>query len=600
MSSLSILARLLLLSFLVNLSSAASNVTISSVSGCNGRSGFSNATGCAPGVQLSIAGTNFHTLNFHSGAAVAVGSSTYWTCDSVVVVSSQQLTCTLPYVQMAGSAFLPVFIFNQSNGFEYTSRSVGLQYAGVPLQLTIVSGCGWTSPYGVVYGCNGNAASSNLTLQINRIDALPSDWELAVGKSANSVKGSTCSTVGPLTVKCTLPPSMPEFLKDSIVSIWLQTSNKTALTHRVSGVVYATAPTITDVTGCCVSDSQNGYTTGCTTSSPVFTVTGSGFARAWDGGAPTESPIHVASGSGYAWGCDVASYDEWTMVCASLSPAMQYDFSQEYLGLSVSAGNLTSNSWGVQIYLNTSMRIIPACPERDSSSSTASASLAPQITWIGGSSCQGGSDGGGGLLSCSTSGQTVLTIVGSGFLGPQYGDSLVQLVSQCSLMVYSCGASSTSDTSVTCMNILPSLSSYDSGCTFLLTVTTGYGASNSWALQLTGSGYVPSTPSASSSKIAGMNPLAFIIVISIASLVVLSLLVLAVLSCCCGVSLAALACCRAASDSPVSAPLLIEPPPAAAYAVPSSSSYPSSSRFGLSLPPNPLNYPAVHPRNGGY
>ena len=595
MSPLSVLTRLVILSTLATLTFAAApaaNVTITSVYGCGGQSGFSNATGCAPGMTLSIVGSNFHSLRFGSEQAVIAVGSTYWTCDDVVALP-QLLTCTLPYVQMAGSAFMPVFIYNQSTGFEYTTRSVGVQYG---LTLDLVGGCGWTSDDGIVYGCS-QMGGSNITLQVSRIDQLPPDWELAVASANFTVKGSRCSTTAPSTIVCPLPYKPPTTSSGYVLPIWLQTSTKSALTSPAFGVVYAGTPTVASVTGCCFTDWENGNSYGCGVYSPMLTVTGSGFAQAWDGGAPLNSPIVVAGGdSGLAYQCIVSSYDEWSLVCAYLSPSIFYQDSAEVLQLSVQIDTFTSsNTWGVQF--NTTS---DACGDSSSGSSGGGdAGLAPQITWVGGSNCQGGYDGTTAI--CSTASLSLFTIIGSGFDAPSSG--WLVSVSSSNQLSYYCGTNELTNTSVVCETLQPQLASQDDNSPLQVTLTTVYGDSNQWPVQISDDGpYVPVQPPSSSTAIAGMSFVTFIVVLTIGSVVLISVLLLIVLSCCCGVSVAALLCCRrAASSSSVNAPLLVVEPPAAAAAAAASSSYAvPSSRFGLSLPPNPHNYPAVPGRSRGY
>ena len=241
-----------------------------------------------------------------------------------------------------------------------------------------------------------------------------------------------------------------------------------------------------------------------------------------------------------------------------------------------------------------------------SSSSSSSAAPVPHISSIFGGYCSSMSSS--GLTSgCTTNSPTLFTIYGKGFNAPS-NSQLVQLLSSTTRLLYYCGTSQITDSAIVCMDMMPALPTRDSNALYQVNVVNVNGQSNSWWVEINNDGpYGPDSPS-SDTSIAGMNFVTFIAVISTVGVLAVVLLSLAVLKCCCGVSPSSLCCRSRATRSTTyssvavpagSAALLVSPPPA--YAVDAVLPYASSSsRFGLSLPPNPSNYPAVSVRDGGY
>ena len=514
-------AHLLVLATFVSLACAASvsvtHLGITSLQGCSGRSGLTNVTGCAAGMTLMLTGFGFDLVDYDTEAAVGIGS-VYDTC-TVLSASSFFINCTLPDVPLAGSAFFSVFIFNRSSGVSYTDLSwVGLQYlssyacsstsspsllsssssrgTGGRVQVVsvqMVSGCGWMDPSSsTVYGCNGDVrlAASSVTLRIDRLAALPADWELAVYSSNNSVKGSDACSESQTTMVCTLP-YLPRAVWGAVVDLWLQDSYKRMLSSSSLRVSYAAAPIITFVTGCCSIDMAGQATYGCGLPSPMLTVVGSGFARAFNGGEPALSPIVVESATSIHQ-CVVSSHTEWSLECAYLVPAITDD-NAELLQLTVVTGQNISNSWRVQINSGNSTCSSPKPP--------------PRITSVYGSNCN--NYNAGTLTSgCSTNSATLFTITGSGFSVPSDNGVPVQLVAtQSSSMTYSCGVSQLSDTMIVCMELQPSLEQQDSGQIMQLTIATRYGTSNIYWVGIVDDGpYNPNAgPSSSSTFFAGMT-----------------------------------------------------------------------------------------------
>ena len=491
----------------------------------------------------------------------------------------------------------------------------------VPIVVSIVAGCGWTRATGVVYGCNGDERTgrSNLTLSVNRVDLLPAGWELAVGDSRYSVRGEDfCTSHASDTVVVCGMPYMASDVWGQQLPIWLQDADKQRLTGAARAVVYAAPPTISSVVGCsCPTDESQQTTYGCGLEPPMLTVLGSGFARAWDGSASsTESPITLVNAYRASYRCVVSSFTDWMLVCSSLQPIMVYnDGSLLQLSVSTGAGaDWTSNSWHVQFGTDTCG---PTNSSYGSSSSTGSAGSTgssgplPHIDYIIGGTCQAPNLVDSVLLGCWTDSASLFTIIGSGFDVPFIDGIPVQLyASASSSPTYTCGAFRVTAWRIECISLQPALAA-EAGSTLLrVQVVTEAGGSNWWEVQLQDNGpYAPSsTASASSStEIAGLDFVTFVVVICVVGAVAALVLSLAVVSCCCGVAMSSLLhCCDSGSSSSLSSvrlqsassPLLVPPP---SYAVDAALPYSSSSsRFGLSLPPDPSNYPAVPAHNGGY
>ena len=599
-----------------------------------------NLTDCVAGRNLTVylISEKVHGLDYSSEAAVAVGSIDR-TCDHVSPFPwPYVVNCTLPYVPSAGDSFLPVFIFNRSSGDALTDvGGVGLQYAlpvsvssstvapppwsassstgvsggssgsgtggGVVQQSAVLlSGCGWMSVTGVVFGCNGDLqwSASRVTIRLADVNLLPPDWQLTVfsGSRPYVVSGDVaCYVWMNSTVFCSLPIMSDSRARGQVLDMWLQDSQQRRLTTGSMQVVYSKPPTITSVGGCCSTEFRSNMSFGCNLPYSTLTVHGSGFARAFDGGAPTVSPIVIRSG-GVVYECAVSYYDEWTLQCANLQPAMpDKSVLTSQLSVYVSQGMYYSNEWGVQLISGSGV-----C------SSTGGQMSPPRVTSVWSPNCRMFSTD--TTSGCTTNSPTLFTITGSGFLTPSDNGVPVQLwATQSSNTMYSCGTSEMTDTQIVCTALQPSLTPQDNGALLQLTIVTRSGTSNVWWVGVVDDGQYVQPSSSSSASIAGMSFVTFIVVVSIVAVVAVLILSLAVLSCCCGVGVSAVlgCCCRSRATSSSSAsctfipmasvPLVVPPPPLVAESPSPFSS--SASRFGQSLPPNPQNYPAVS-RDGYY
>ena len=595
-------------------------------------------------MRLTVFGSGFDSLNFTSGeSAVGIGS-VFYTCDDVSA-SAQQLNCTLPRVHFAGASFLPVFLFNRTSGSALTDKGwVGLQYqlpatsstaapapvysstggdgritrsssssstgsATTTVSVAMLSGCGWTAEDAVLFGC---VRGSTINLSVDRMDSLPADWdwELAVYNSNNSVKASqACGRVNASVLSCTLP-SVPAIYAGWTLPAWLQDSQRRVISSGSLYVVYATTPAISAVTGCCYTDFRAQSTYGCATASLVLTVFGSGFATAWNSynGAPDLSPL-VLQGPSSTHQCLVSYHTDSMLVCSGVQPPMAQQDDGELLQLSVVPG------WGVNISNAWKVQVSSGAANCSSSGTGGSGTAPPLITDLTGDNCQqvptgiivngnGAAASSRGViggervasdqqqqtveLSCGTNSATLFTIVGSGF--SNFDGLQVQLESTTTHLQYSCGVSSLTDTAIVCIDVEPRLESKDSNSDYQLTVVSRLGPSNVWWVRIADQGpYMP--PSTSHLTTANMIIAAF----SMAAVFVFVTLLCVVARACCCPSVRATSLSSGAAAAGMHAPLL-DPPPA--YIAEPSLAYPaSSSRFGLSLPPDPSNYPAVHRSN---
>ena len=178
-------------------------------------------------------------------------------------------------------------------------------------------------------------------------------------------------------------------------------------------------------------------------------------------------------------------------------------------------------------------------------------------------------------------------------------------------MTYVCGDGAYNDTAIVCSSLQPSLVSRDDNRQLTVVVANPVGTSSSWYVVMLDNGpYSPPSPDDPTTRttLDGMDLVTFVVVLSIAAVVVLFILSLGVLACCCGVPPSTvLRCCRSgpgSSYSSVAVPVADPAPllqPAAAYGVDAPLVYPSSPcRLGLSLPPDPSHNPAVSTRGVEY
>ena len=452
-----------------------------------------------------------------------------------------------------------------------------------------VTGCAWLSPSGALYGCNADSSLplSRATLHIDRVDLLPPDWELAVYGSNVTLRGAdSCTVFKNSTMNCRLPPMSNRGLWGTEVGLWLQGAQNHTVSSTAITLVYAAPPFISSVTGCGFVNNQLQTTWGCNLPSPLLTVLGSGFSRAWDGGLQSGSPVYFVSSTS-AYQCVVSSLTDGSIVCSDIQPHLRAaDNNGIPLRMTVMTGpgQFVSNVWDVQVISDSS----PSAP--------------PHIdgVWGGGCSSWDNFDRTGG---CLTNYATLFTISGSGFNTPSSGNSLVQMMGTQTGLTYTCVYSQLSETTIVCNGVQPTMDSRDSGSVFRVSVETVKGRSNVWNVQITDNG--PYNPS--SRQLAGMDPSKFIAVISIVGVVAVLALSLAVLSCCCGVKLASIARCCCSRSSSFSSPndvqsasagLLVAAPDYAGNS--SSTGTSTSSQFRSSIVSNSTRYPMVYARSDRY